>query len=94
MTYCHSIVSSLGGHSNYIENIIKIGEFEGKLSNIETIEGLKDWNTCNAIKMNRMLNGRCYLKNLKGLEKWNVSNVKKMSGMFYGELLLENLDEL
>ena len=76
------------------ENVTKVVNMAYLFNNcylLETINGLKEWNTKSVIEVSNMFNGCRNLKKIENLEKWDLSNVKNLSCMFANCQKLEEI---
>ena len=76
------------------ENVTKVVNMAYLFNNcylLETINGLKEWNTKNVCVVSNMFNGCRNLKKIENLEKWDLSNVEDLSYMFANCQKLEEI---
>ena len=100
-------IENTGLHSPWLFNRLKInrivftgdiiaGESLGalfrNLPNVESIEGLENFDTSNVENMSRMFYGTRSLTSNLGISNWNTSNVTNMAGMFQNSRVLTTLD--
>ena len=77
------------------ENVTKVVNMAYLFNNcylLETINGLKEWNTKNVCVVSNMFANCQNLKEIVGIEKWNAPKVRNMEKMFYNCKNLESLN--
>ena len=62
--------------------------------NLESIEGMEDWDVSHIKNMWCVFSGCANLYSIKGLENWDISNVTNISGIFEFNNKIKSLDNI